>query len=191
MILAHLPAGYLLSALSYQRFKPSGVVRSLYLSAGMFGAVAPDLDMIYFYGFDHRAHPHHSYFSHFPITWLILLIFALIWLKNADRKNAALLMTVFAANGLLHMLLDYCASNIYWLAPFVMKPFSLLTVDRLYEPWWLNFLLHRSFLLEIAIIVWAVCLGRRNRNPVFRSGDKLIERGVEEVVSPAPAFQES
>ncbi|MDD1619922.1 MAG: hypothetical protein LUQ11_00460, partial [Methylococcaceae bacterium] len=113
------------------------------------------------------------------------------WLKNADRKNSALLMTVFAGNGLLHMLLDYCASNIYWLAPFVMKPFSLLTVDALYEPWWLNFLLHRSFLLELAIIAWAVCLWRRNRNPRGRIGDDSIENGGKEAASLSPAFQES
>lgn len=61
-----------------------------------------------------------------------------------------------AANGLLHMLLDFIAGNIYWLAPWVNKPFSLFTVFRLYEPWWLNFLLHRSFVLEIAIVIWAV-----------------------------------
>lgn len=57
-----------------------------------------------------------------------------------------------AANGLLHMLRD----TIYWLAPWVNKPFSLCTVSRLYEPWRLNFLLHRSFILEIAIVIWAV-----------------------------------
>lgn len=187
MILAHLPAGYIFSVLTFQRLNPGSVERSLYLRAGMFGAVAPDLDMIYFYGIDHRAHTHHSYFSHFPITWLILLIFALIWLKNADRKNSALLMTVFAANGLLHMLLDYCASNIYWLAPFVMRPFSLLTEDR----WWLSFLLYRSFLLEFAIIAWAVCLWRRNRNPLGRIGNQLVESGFEEAAAQSSAFQES
>lgn len=161
MFIAHLPAGYILSALSYRHFKPDHIERSRYLRAGLFGAVAPDLDMIYFYCFDHRAHPHHSYFSHFPSIWLLALALALIWQRCANRKISPWLMIVFATNGLLHMLMDCVAGDIYWLAPFVMKPFSLLTVDRVYEPWWLNFLLHRSFLLELLIVAWATWLWRQ------------------------------
>jgi hypothetical protein len=161
MFIAHLPAGYILSVLSFQQLTPSGVDRNPYLRAGLFGAIAPDLDMIYFYGFDHHAHPHHSYFSHFPSIWLLTLALAVIWLRCANRKALPLLMTIFNANSMLHMLLDSLAGGIYWLAPFVMKPFSLVTVDRPHEPWWLNFLLHWSFLLELTIVVWAAWLWRQ------------------------------
>jgi hypothetical protein len=35
------------------------------------------------------------------------------------------------------------------------------TVPALYNPWWLNFLLHWSFYLELAVIVLALCLWYR------------------------------
>lgn len=162
MIIAHLPAGYIVSTLLFLRIQHHGVSRLSYIHAGLFGAVAPDLDMIYFYCFDHQAHPHHSYYSHFPIVWLLLLMLSMAWFARANSKQSPLLATVFALNGLLHMLLDYIASSIYWLAPFVNKPFSLTGVDRVYDPWWLNFLLHRSFGVEIAIVIWAVFLWRSN-----------------------------
>ncbi|MDD2800242.1 MAG: metal-dependent hydrolase [Methylobacter sp.] len=162
MIIAHLPAGYIVSTLLFPRLQNYGVSRQGFMRAGLFGAVAPDLDMIYFYCFDERAHPHHSYYSHFPMVWLLLLILSAFWLHTAKRKELPVLTMIFAANGLLHMFLDFIASNIYWLAPFVNKPFSLITVPRVYEPWWLNFILHRAFGVEIAIVVAAIYLWRRD-----------------------------
>lgn len=161
MIIGHLPAGYILSTLCFPRIASQGVSRNKFMRAGLLGAIAPDLDLIYFYGIDDRAHLHHTYFSHFPVVWLVLLISVSLWCYAAKRKELPLLATIFAANGLLHMLLDFIAGNIYWLAPWVMQPFSLFTVSRIFEPWWLNFLFHRSFLLEIAIVVWAVFLWRK------------------------------
>jgi len=162
MIIAHLPAGYIVSTLLFPRMQNYGVSRQGFIRAGLFGAVAPDLDMIYFYCFDERAHPHHSYYSHFPMVWLLLLMLSAFWLHTAKRKKLPLLAVIFTVNGLLHMFLDFIASNIYWLAPFVNKPFSLITVPRLYEPWWLNFILHRAFGVEIAIVILAIYLWRRD-----------------------------
>ncbi len=166
MIIAHLPAGYILSTLLFPRVENYGVSRSAFIRAGLFGAIAPDLDMIYFYFFDHRAHPHHSYFSHFPSVWLLTLSLTLLVLRAAKCKKHPLLAAILALNGLLHMLLDYISTNIYWLAPFIRKPFSLFKVPTVYDTWWLNFLLHRSFALEIALVAWAVYLWRQHRqNP--------------------------
>jgi len=161
MIIAHLPAGYIVSTLLFPRLQNYGVSRQGFIRAGLFGAVAPDLDMIYFYCFDDRAHPHHSYYSHFPMVWLLLLMLSAFWLHAAKRKELPVLAMIFTANGLLHMFLDFIASNIYWLAPFVNKPFSLITVPRVYEPWWLNFILHRALGVEIAIVAVAIYLWRR------------------------------
>ncbi|CAD6879376.1 membrane protein [Methylomonas albis] len=161
MIVAHLPAGYIVSTLLFHRFKKYGVPRSVFLRAGLLGSIAPDLDMIYFYGFDHRAHPHHSYFSHFPSVWLLLLTLAILCFQHCRQKKLPLLALIFTCNGMLHMLLDYIASNIYWLAPFVNRPFALITVPSVYQDWWLNFLLHRSFALEILIVLWAAYLWRK------------------------------
>jgi len=163
MIVAHLPAGYIVSTLLFHRFEKYGASRLIFLRAGLLGSIAPDLDMIYFYGFDHRAHPHHSYFSHFPSVWLLLLTLAILCFQHCKQKKLALLALIFTGNGMLHMLLDYISTNIYWLAPFVNRPFALITVPSVYQDWWLNFLLHRSFALEILIVLWATCLWCRRR----------------------------
>ncbi|WP_305890928.1 metal-dependent hydrolase [Methylomonas rosea] len=161
MIVAHLPAGYIVSTLMFHRFEKYGVPRLIFLRAGLLGRIAPDLDMIYFYGFDHRAHPHHSYFSHFPSVWLLLLTLAILGFQHCRHKKLPLLALIFTCNGMLHMLLDYISTNIYWLAPFVNRPFALITVPSVYQDWWLNFLLHRSFALEILIVLWAAYLWRK------------------------------
>jgi inner membrane protein len=167
MIFAHLPAGYIVSTLLLPRFQRQGLTnRQNFIGAGLLGAIAPDFDLIYFYGFDHLAHPHHSYVTHFPIVWLSLLMLAGLSLQLANRKQWPALATTFALNGLLHMLLDFVASNIYWLAPWRKKPFSLLEVPSVYDPWWLNFLLYRSFVLELLIVTWAVYLWRRQQRQI-------------------------
>lgn len=163
MIVAHLPAGYIVSTLLFHRFEKYGASRLIFLRAGLLGSIAPDLDMIYFYGFDHRAHPHHSYFSHFPSVWLLLVTLAILGFQHCKQKKPASLALIFTCNWMLHMLLDYISTNIYWLAPFVNRPFAVITVPSVYQDWWLNFLLHRSFVLEILIVIWASCLWCRRR----------------------------
>lgn len=173
MIIGHLPAGYIASTLLFSRFEVPGLVRKAFLAAGMLGAIAPDLDMFYFYFLDHRAHSHHSYVTHFPIVWLTLLGLSSLWhRRSADRARPALAV-IFTLNGFIHMFLDYIGSNIHWLAPFINQPFSLFTVAAVYEPWWLNFILHRSFGLELAIVLWAFWLWRRER-PGYREAQPVL-----------------
>lgn len=59
--------------------------------------------------------------------------------------------------------LDSVVGDIWWFAPFVDRPFALFTVPALYKPWWLNFFLHWSFALELAICAWALATYRRRR----------------------------
>jgi inner membrane protein len=73
----------------------------------------------------------------------------------------AAVLGIFSAGGLLHMVLDSVVGDIWWFAPFIDRPFALFTVPALYTPWWLNFLLHWSFALELAICVGAVITFRR------------------------------
>jgi inner membrane protein len=65
---------------------------------------------------------------------------------------------------MVHLCLDSIVGDIWWLAPFVDRPFSLFTVPALYQPWWLNFLLHWSFGLELGLVVWAVFVWQRGRD---------------------------
>ncbi|HLF98050.1 MAG TPA: metal-dependent hydrolase [Methylococcaceae bacterium] len=179
MIIGHLPAGYIASTLLFPRFEVPGLARKAFLAAGMLGAVAPDLDMFYFHLIDHRAHSHHSYVSHFPVVWLTLLSLSSLWHRQATNPARPALAVIFTLNGFIHMFLDYIAGNIHWLAPFVNEPFSLFEVAATHQPWWLNFILHRTFGLEIAIVLWAAWLWRRERPGYREPGRALWLPGLE------------
>lgn len=161
MIIGHLPAGYVISRLLFSRFAATGVSARAFLWAGAIGALAPDFDMLYFYLVDQRQHHHHSYVTHFPIVWFAILVCSLAWLIFAKIRSRAALAAIFAINGMAHMVFDTVVGDIWWFAPLVDKPFVLFNVPALYTPWWLNFLLHWSFGVEIAMILWAVYLFRR------------------------------
>ena len=161
MIIGHLPAGYLLTRLLYP---PTVFPWRIFILSGLCGALAPDLDMLYFHLIDHGQTHHHRYFTHFPAFWGGLLLLALFaWLLTRFAR-AGLLASVFAGNGMVHLCLDSIVGDIWWLAPFVDRPFSLFTVPALYQPWWLNFLLHWSFGLELGLVVWAVFVWQRGRD---------------------------
>jgi inner membrane protein len=161
MIIGHLPAGYVISRLLVRHAELWGVSAKAFIWAGVVGALAPDLDMLYFHLVDHRQHHHHTYFTHYPVLWLSLLVASASWLYLARTKSPAACAAIFSLNGFAHMFLDTTVGDIWWLAPWVNKPFALFTVPALYKPWWLNFLLHWSFAVELAVLVWAIYLWRK------------------------------
>ena len=168
MIVGHLPAGYVISKLLFSRFESRGVAWKPFVWAGVVGALAPDLDILYFHLVDHRQHHHHTYWPHFPAVWIGLLLISAAWFNSARSGRFAALATIFSLNGLAHMFLDSIVGDIWWFAPFVDKSFAFFTVPAAYKPWWLNFLLHWSFALEIAVVIWAVYLHRRGPDTSFQ-----------------------
>lgn len=167
MIIGHVPAGYVISRLLAHYAEPLDVSAKAFMWAGVVGSLAPDLDMLYFHLVDNRQHHHHTYFTHYPIVWLALLVASAIWLYTATKKNHAACAAIFSLNGFAHMLLDTVVGDIWWLAPWGNEPFAFFTVSALYRPWWLNFLLHWSFAIELAMPVWAIYLWRKSS--VFKS----------------------
>ena len=83
---------------------------------------------------------------------------SLLALRLKKRKPLTFLALIFSVGGLLHMLLDSVVGDIWWLAPIVDQPYALFTVPARFQPWWLNFVLHWSFVIELLIIVWAARL---------------------------------
>ncbi|TAN48588.1 MAG: metal-dependent hydrolase [Methylococcaceae bacterium] len=164
MIIGHAPSGYITAKLLLGRFAERGVSPTWFLIAGIGGALAPDLDMIYFHLVDHRQHHHHTYFPHFPILWLCMLALSFAWLRLNHASKGAALAFVFCVGGFIHMILDSIVGDIWWLAPFVDRPFAMFTVPSLYHPWWLNFILHWSFALELLLWLWALLLLRKQSN---------------------------
>lgn len=172
MFVGHLPAGYVCAKLLAKKFANTGIASRLFIFVGVLGAIAPDFDMFYFYLVDNRQHHHHTYWPHYPALWLVLLALAGIWFKSAKDKSRAALALIFSMNGFIHMLLDTIVGDIWWFAPFVDKPFAFFTVQAVYKPWWLNFILHWSFALEILVFAWAAALWRSRASSVVQTSCK-------------------
>jgi inner membrane protein len=154
MLIAHLPSGYLLGALSQKLAKSQS--RAI-MAAALFGSVAPDLDMLYFHLIDGRRTHHHDYFTHWPLFWvavgLVLVAIALV-----ARKVSPSTVVAFSAGTLLHMVMDSVAAPIHWLMPFNSMTVELVTIPARYSNWIWSFVLHWTFLLEIAICLSALGL---------------------------------
>ncbi|MGP0171638.1 metal-dependent hydrolase [Pseudomonas sp. NCHU5208] len=160
MFIGHLPAGYISAKLLLKRFANTGISARLFIFFGVLGGLAPDFDMFYFYFVDNRQSHHHTYWPHYPLLWLGLLAVSCAWFKFAANRSGAALMLIFSIGGFIHMLLDSIVGDIWWFAPFIDKPYAMFTVEAVYKPWWLNFILHWSFLLEILVLAWACYLWR-------------------------------
>jgi inner membrane protein len=172
MIIGHLPAGYVLSKLLTDKLARAGINPRYVSVACIIGAIAPDFDMLYFHLVDNRQHHHHTYWSHYPIVWLALLVTALVWYRFASVNSKARLAVVFSLTGFMHLLLDSIVGDIWWIAPFFDQPYAIFTVPALYKPWWLNFILHWSFALELLLLGWAIVLWRRTRSLPFKGVER-------------------
>jgi hypothetical protein len=116
--------------------------------ACLLGSIAPDFDLIWFYGIDGRAFHHHNYWVHMPAFWLLLAgpILAL-----AHRLNRLRVATGFLLAIALHLVLDSLVGGIAWLWPFHDTLYALAEVPATQAHWLLSFAFHWSFLLEILI----------------------------------------
>ena len=164
MIIGHLPSAYILSKLLVKYINKQKHNVKFFIIAGVLGGVAPDFDMLYFYLVDNRQHHHHTYWPHLPVIWFCILGFTVIWYRITTNETWALRGLVFSLGGILHLLLDSIVGDIWWLAPIVNQPYALFTVPAVYEPWWLNFIFHWSFGLEILVVLWAVLLYLSNKS---------------------------
>lgn len=163
MFIGHIPAGFLISTYLNRRLAAPNSNTRIFILAGIVGAVAPDLDLLYFYLVDHGRHHHHTYFTHLPIFWAALIIAAGVWRTTRSDSCGPGLGLIFAINGFGHVVLDSIIGDVWWLAPWIDQPYSLFTIHRRLDPWWLNFLLHESFALEIALVLGAIFVWRKRR----------------------------
>lgn len=165
MFIGHLPAGYLVTdALLRGRRVPEAARRRL-LAAGLMASVAPDLDLLYFYLLSDRQRVHHEFLPHLPLAWVPVLMAAAVVLAAARAGRMAWLVLVIVALNLLgHLALDTTAGGIQWLWPFSRTEFVIAHVEARYQPWFLNFVLHWTFALELllaALAAWRIVIHRR------------------------------
>jgi hypothetical protein len=173
MIFGHLPAGYITSKLLISTYQDSSLNAKVLMFWGLFGAIAPDIDLLYYFLIDpsQPAHHHHKYVTHFPIFWITLLLISLLWLRqNHNRSLNPVSAVIFTLNGFIHMALDTVTGHIFWLAPFINKPFSLIQNTSVTP----NYFTHWTFALELLLIILAICVWnqssvkttRETKNPI-------------------------
>jgi len=154
MLTAHLPSGYVL-ARNLPRTIPA------LMPVALIGAVLPDIDMLWFHFVDHKAFHHHRYWVHIPFFWLVIAAIALPLACWAGHVRTA---AVFFAAIFLHLVLDTIGGGIMWGAPISGRLFELVTVPPEHGHWIISFILHWTFLAEVAIWLAALTLWlRRNR----------------------------
>ncbi|MCO6181039.1 metal-dependent hydrolase [Ciceribacter sp. RN22] len=167
MLIAHFPAGYLLAkGVSFGR-RPG---RVLFFGI-VAGSILPDLDMVYFHLIDNGRTHHHAYISHWPIVWVLLIVLGFgFWAWGryratvvGKREAVATAMAGLGIGGLLHMLLDTVAAPLMWLAPFSAQWFEIVSVPPRHSNWVFSFVLHWTFVLELAICLGALLVFFRSR----------------------------
>ena len=155
MFLAHLPAGYLCSHALLHRSRSQPRKPQPYIALGMLGSIAPDLDLIYHAHFDPHPVFHHYYWTHYPFAWALPAMFALLACLALNRRNVALAVLIFASNGLLHLLLDTLWGGIAWAWPLEPTLYKWVSVPHNHRLWVMNFVLHWTASLELALIAAA------------------------------------
>ena len=158
MIFGHLPAGYITSKLLFNKLEARTGFYKAFMFWGMLGAITPDLDLFYYYMMDVYKTPHHTYPTHLPFFWLILILISILWLRLNNHSQNPAFAFIFSFNGLIHLILDTFTGSIFWLEPLSSTPFSFVSLDLEYNSWGLNYFAHWAFVLELFIIWWALYL---------------------------------
>ncbi len=164
MFFAHIPSGYIMSKFILNKVGGIPVASSSAFLAGIVGAIAPDFDMAYFYLIDDHQTHHHKYITHWPLLWTSLVMVFYLSLRFYKQSKIVCLALMFSLGGLLHIVLDGFVGDVWLFAPYIDKPYSMFEVAARFQPWWLNYFLHWSFVMELAISVWAVVLYRNSSN---------------------------
>lgn len=162
MLIAHLPSGYLLAHWIEQRC-PAYISHKAIMWATLSGSIFPDLDLFYFFFIDQQHQHHHIYFMHWPIIWGSLAFMTWLMGRFIKRKWIFLAQCFFFA-GVLHVILDSLVGDIWWLMPWIDQSYALATVPKISEYWWISFIFHWSFLVELLICLFTIGLWLQERH---------------------------
>lgn len=152
MFIAHIPVSLALARIVSRR--PLGLS---IIAVASFGAIFPDLDLIRFYLFDNHQRHHHDYWTHIPAIWVMIILGYSVMCKFLKRPFGMLPLVFFTAV-FSHLVLDTMAGAIKWLWPFSDKGFYLVTVPATHSKWYLSFLTHWTFAVEVIISILSLCV---------------------------------
>ncbi|ABB24243.1 metal-dependent hydrolase [Pelodictyon luteolum] len=151
MYFAHLPAGYITARLLDGRLCRTPLRSNTFMFWGMLGSIAPDFDFVWCFHLHQRLCDHHQYPTHYPLLWLGLLVFSVLWLLIARFQHTpSAFAVVFFFGGVIHTVLDMFTGHLFLLAPisFVRQKISLAEYG-LWDPFFLEL-----FIVLGALIVW-------------------------------------
>ncbi len=170
MFIAHLPAGYLVVHALWPRLRPQAytdeteppppqrgstpapaAIPKTAMAVALVASIAPDLDLLWFYGVDGGQTHHHHFFPHLPFLWGVAGGFGVVLLTLLGQPRARRLFALGIACGLVHLVLDTLVGHIKWLWPFSQNMMAMVTVPATEQHWIFNFVLHWTFGVEIAI----------------------------------------
>lgn len=160
MLIAHLPAGYILG----QTARSNGTVKGSVMGAVLLASVLPDFDMLWFHLVDGRSVHHHRYWPHIPAFWLAVAALTLPLIALLKRQWLLPGALCFAAI-LIHLILDTLVGDIMWLWPYSDSFVRLATVTPTHSHWILSFMFHWSFAVEVLITLTALILFRQRQKP--------------------------
>ncbi|MEM7466193.1 MAG: metal-dependent hydrolase, partial [Pseudomonadota bacterium] len=111
---------------------------------------------------DNRAHPHHSYWTHIPIYWVTIHAAFSVIFCTLFRPLINLAHIFFVAI-YVHLALDTLVGGILWLYPASSKYIHFFDVPSIFNWWVMNFILHWTFLIELALVGIAIFVMIRTR----------------------------
>ena len=168
MFIAHAPAGYLVTQFVLHRSSlHQDRDAKMMLRLGLLASVFPDIDMLYFYFLDHRQHLHHSYWTHIPFWWMVILAIGMGYGVITRNALCRRVVRVIALNIFLHLLLDTVAAKIRWFAPFSPVGICLFEVPSRYGWWIWNYFLHWTFGIEILLTGIALYVSVTHQFPLM------------------------
>ena len=171
MLIAHAPAGYIISKFVSRKFFKDN---KFFITSGVFGSIACDLDIIYWEIIDKRAANHHEYWTHVPHDLLPLIPISIVLYFLNRRLSIA--SAFFAVGVYLHLILDTFLAGIKWHYPHSNKYTSLIEPKEVPElitynetfytlkflnfsydldGWVYNLAMHWTFQVEIAIVIFS------------------------------------
>lgn len=143
MVIGHLPAAYLAAKLARTLSAP----RALALGV-LVGGVLPDVDMLWFHLVDGGQTHHHEFLTHRPVVWGVVLLGG-VALRRAWAVGLGL-------GAVLHLLLDSIAGKVGWGWPLWEGATTLVAVPPTKSHWILSFMVHWTFMVEIAVTLGAL-----------------------------------
>ncbi|WP_269929835.1 metal-dependent hydrolase [Aminobacter sp. HY435] len=157
MLIAHLPAGYIIGSVARKAVPVAPGV----MFAALAGSVAPDFDIAWFWLADNGAVHHSTYPTHWPLFWAVVAIVAMPLVAATARRwsaaSAVFFLAVFS-----HMVLDSVTAPMFWLMPFDGRAVELVPIPPAHSHWVLSFVLHWSFALEIGVCAVAIWMAVKN-----------------------------